>query len=111
MENIDKAYEIIKSWPLKEGYVELMNYVRENWWSPEWGWKQETREEAYGESAVLYNISTGGWSDNEYLISALEANSVFMGICWESSRRGGHYVFMIPSWAQDPKLNIEDLVF
>jgi len=41
-------------------------------------------------------FSTGGWSDNEHLISELQKEPIFhfLLIKWES---GGHYTFEIPS--------------
>lgn len=38
-------------------------------------------------------VSTGGWSGNEDVISALQRNEIFWAIFWEESRRGGHYIF------------------
>ena len=40
-------------------------------------------------------LSTGGWSGNESIMSALEVNRKF-GWCWKSSKRGGHYVYKLP---------------
>lgn len=36
---------------------------------------------------------TGGWSANEAVISAMKKNHVMWSLCWESSHRGGLYVF------------------
>ncbi len=44
----------------------------------------------------VYRISTGGWSGNEDIIRAMQENSLFGGVCWVSSKRGGHYVFEVP---------------
>ena len=36
---------------------------------------------------------TGGWSNNECVISAMQENYLMWGMCWYSSTRGGHYRF------------------
>lgn len=46
-----------------------------------------------------FTISTGGWSGNESLIAALEDNEIFWSMCWQATRRGGHYTFQIQSEA------------
>lgn len=40
-----------------------------------------------------YHLSTGGWSGNEEIIRALQDNFIFWSIWWQSSTRGGHFVF------------------
>jgi len=41
-------------------------------------------------------VSTGGWSGNEDVITALQHNMIFWALCWQQSRRGGHYIFKFP---------------
>jgi len=67
--------------------VGLMDYVHDLWHWPDWGWNQDGNR---------YAISTGGWSGNEDIIAALERNFIFWAMCWQVSRRGGHYEFEIP---------------
>jgi len=77
----------IEKWPYTD-LLSLMAYVKERWrYSDTPYWHEE---------GTTFQISTGGWSGNESLINALEANTMFWILCWESSRRGGHYVFIIP---------------
>lgn len=39
---------------------------------------------------------TGGWSGNESIIGAMQDNTVFWMTCWQSSKRGGQYIFQFP---------------
>lgn len=77
----------VESWPNADDFEALMEYVKSLWWAADWGWSQKGRR---------YYVSTGGWSGNEDLIGAMGRNFVFWVLCWESSRRGGHYRFKIP---------------
>lgn len=43
-----------------------------------------------------FHISTAGWSGNEDRIGALQKNRMFWFFYWQSSKRGGHYVFNLP---------------
>lgn len=62
-----------------------------------WHW------EGYGprEACVLEDgtrqieCSTGGWSGNEQLISAMMENSLLWHLTWFQSQRGGHYIFYL----------------
>ena len=78
--------KMIENWDAFEekDYLNLMAYVRSIWWMPDWGFKQD---------GARFELHTGGWSGNESIISAMERNSVFWLLYWESTTRGGHYVF------------------
>lgn len=40
-----------------------------------------------------YYLSTGGWSGNEDIIGAMQANLILWITYWHRSQRGGHYMF------------------
>ena len=82
----DKTLRVIKNWPYND-FQGLMVFIRVAWWMPEFGWR------SWGKK---YWLSTAGWSGNEDIIRALERNMMFWLMCWQSSRRGGHYIFEIP---------------
>ena len=77
----------IKQWPNTD-FKGLMAFIKEEcWWMPDWGWSNRGK---------TYRVSTGGWSGNEEIIDALHKNdNFFWALCWQSSRRGGHYVFRL----------------
>jgi hypothetical protein len=75
-------------------------FVRSLWWMPDWGWHEST--EIDNERVVTrYQISTGGWSGNEDVVTAMEHNRWLMSFFWMESRRGGHYVFELPDALAD----------
>lgn len=80
-----KELKQIRNWPHTD-FPGLMRFIEGIWHWPDWGWSQD------GEH---FYLSTGGWSGNEDIIEAMQANTVFWTICWVSSRRGGHYVFRV----------------
>ena len=78
----------IRNWP--KDWPALMAYVKKIWWMADWGWHAEEEKDK-----TIYKISTGGWSGNEEIIDALKHNWFFWSACWESMRKGGHYVFEV----------------
>lgn len=96
----DELCEIV-TWPIvgAKDCAELLDYVQDIWWAADWGWREAIEEEDVGEarkeSYMVYSISTGGWSGNEDIIGAMRQNTMFWVLCWQSSRRGGHYEFRI----------------
>ena len=90
----DEACEGVRSWPMEQGWHNMLLFVQSLWRYPDWITFEE-KITWYGIPIYAWDISTGGWSGNESLISAMEGNSLFMAACWESSRRGGHYEFEV----------------
>ena len=98
----ERQLEMIRSWPDTD-HLGLMEYVESLWRIGEWGWKQQ-RNPFTGQVAFrTYQVSTGGWSGNEDIIKALEANRPFWGQCWVSYRVGGHYEFKVKMAAPSPQ--------
>lgn len=89
----EETLQTISSWSLDDPHG-WMDFVCEYWWSPDFGFSKENEEE---KQCVRYNLSTGGWSGNEELISAMKSHQTFWMMYWVSSRRGGHHVFRIPT--------------
>jgi hypothetical protein len=72
---------------------DLFAYLRSLWWMPEWGWHEKSGDEP---GVTRYEISTGGWSGNEEILTTFERECPIPYFAtWESSRRGGHFVFEI----------------
>jgi hypothetical protein len=94
--------EVIRSWPDTD-HPGLMEYVELLWTMGEWGWKQQRNPFTGCVAARTYQLSTGGRSGNEAIISALEVNRPFWELCWVSYRVGGYYEFKIRMTSPSPQ--------
>lgn len=74
----------------------IWRYADHGYWSEEDGYS-----ELNGCPVRTYRISTGGWSGNESIISALSDNTIFWLTCWVEHRRGGHFVFEVREGSED----------
>jgi hypothetical protein len=83
-----EAEEKIRTWPYSDP-AGLLAYVKDLWMYPE-HWNEVPHP-----GQIAHRISTCGWSGNEQLIAAMQANTVFWALAWYSSRRGGHYEFRV----------------
>jgi hypothetical protein len=75
-------------------------FLRNVWHLADWGWHEldepkELSNPLFPEAVHRYHLSTAGWSGNESLIRAMEANDMLWATTWVQSRRGGHYIFEI----------------
>ena len=86
----DEELERIANWPVND-WLPLMAFARSIWWMPDWGWRETADPKKLG--VTHYCLATGGWSGNESIIEALQANFMFWGCCWLESLRGGGYHF------------------
>ncbi len=79
--------KLVKEWPHEAGYKALLEGAQEVWRYPRY----------FVLIGKTWSISTGGWSGNEDIIGALQGNHMFWMLCWQSSKRGGHYTFTVPN--------------
>lgn len=86
----EEALALIEKWSYEDpkGWF---NFIKSIWWMRDWGWRESALSE--DDTVLCYNVSTGGWSGNESIISAMQQNRIMWSTTWVSSRRGGHYVF------------------
>lgn len=80
----DELKFIIRWDTFKEGYQGLLEFIRDIWWSGDFGgfvWRGK-----------WLHLHTWGWSGNEDIIEALKGNP-FWFMFWYLSKRGGHYCF------------------
>lgn len=63
-------------------------YARTLWWAPERGWPSE-------DFSGAVHVSTGGWSGNEEIVTAMQANALW-GACFLRYTAGGHYDLCLP---------------
>ena len=80
---------IIRNWQPAKSYNDLMEYVQELWYYPNYFMETEI------EGNTFYVFHTGGWSGNESLIEALQSNLLFWVVCWYQSTVGGHFTFQV----------------
>jgi hypothetical protein len=89
----------VREWPHDDmrGWLAYIKSIG-NYWpeSDPWGWTEEDTLNAAGRPTRRYHISTGGWSGNEDIISAMQDNAMLWTLYWQSSQRGGHHTFEVP---------------
>jgi hypothetical protein len=79
----DEALKRITEWSWHDIQA-MLDFVQSLWWCRDLLWAID---------GDILSASTGGWSGNESLVAAMQKNIGFWHMCWESSRRGGHYTF------------------
>ncbi len=102
----ESALWLLEHWPFEDpaGWFDLAKRL---WHFQDLTWSEEVVVDDFRESgkATHVHVSAFGWSGNESLISAMQANWMLWHQCWVQSRRGGHYIFELPEpirVSQDP---------
>ena len=96
----DDTLERIREWPVKtnDDFAAVMDFVGSAWSYPD-SWECIERWEDPDWPSFpkrVYRFSTGGWSGNESIVSAIEGNDIVQGVGAWSWRRGGHYEYRFP---------------
>ncbi len=86
----DTTLKRIREWEIHDGdsFDALITFLRSIW-----RWPTYITRDFDGK---VVKIHTGGWSGHEEIIGALKDNQLFWLLCWQSSKRGGHFVFTAP---------------
>lgn len=93
----DAALTRIKNWPINNmdsDIQALFDFIRSCAWEEYGSWNEKVLRVG-GRKFNRITISTGGRSGNESLVSALEQNIVAWSLTWQSSKRGGQFVFEV----------------
>lgn len=95
----DATLERIRSWPIADpvDFAAVMGFAGAAWSYPEyWEYDPAFIEKGDIHPQRRYVFSTGGWSGNESIVSAIEANRMVQSVGAWSWRRGGHYEYRFP---------------
>ena len=87
-----ETLNLISVWDYKN-IEKLFKFIKDIWTYKSYIFNEEYR----------WTLSTAGWSGNEDIIEALRKNRMVWLLTWESSRRGGHYIFDL---SRAPKRNV-----
>lgn len=96
----DETLARIREWPIDTmaAAAAAMDFVGRAWSYPKyWECEAEWPDPDWpSHPRRRYVFSTGGWSGNEDLVGAIEANQMLQMIGAWSWRRGGHYEYRFP---------------
>ena len=86
----DETLEKIASWPwvLEKDWLRFCAIQ----WNTFYG---STTKEYVENGERIVEFITGGWSENEAILSAMRSNELLWMECWHSSYRGGRYKFSV----------------
>lgn len=91
----------VREWKFEtnEDLLKWFEFIRPVWYNNDPPWWEESIQphdifpDRY--DVRRFNISTSGWSGNEDIIRAMQANEWCWHFTWVQSRRGGHYIFEV----------------
>ena len=95
----ETALDVIELWHWHDAKG-WFKFIEGLWHLRSWGWREydephewSDMEQFKGKMVHRYDISTAGWSGNESIIYAMQANGMMWHLNWVQSQRGGHYIF------------------
>ena len=85
----------------KEEMDSFVNIFKTNDWNASIQWIEDYWNADYGTIKLCkgkngiqtLELTTGGWSENEYIIDML-VDTMFWFLWWQESKRGGYYKFI-----------------
>ena len=91
----------VREWKFEtnEDLLKWFQFIHPIWYNNEPPWWEERVQphdifpDRY--DVRCFDISTSGWSGNEEIIRAMQANEWCWHFAWVQSRRGGHYIFEV----------------
>lgn len=92
----EETLKLIREWDYHD-VNGLAEFVVSIWhWGEPWAQLSVTRTDDFHKEYRELRLATGGWSGNESVIGALDANVMFNAICWYMSQRGGLHIYHVP---------------
>jgi len=100
----DETLQVISEWDdlSDEGYLMWVQFIKKAWHWEDLISERESENLMVREVSKtlkrgkhVLGISTGGWSGNESIISAMQDNILWM-VNFLNHRTGGHYEFKLP---------------
>ena len=85
--NKDEFVEQLKELDENRKWRDIVTLIK-NYWQRNYSPRFEVVE--VDDSTIKLELSTGGWSENEEIIYALQG-TMFWFFYWQKSERGGHY--------------------
>ena len=93
---IEAELQRLREWP-HEDIAGWFAYAKSigHWWPTEvFGWYEYEGKDDFKRPVHVWQISTGGWSGNEEIISEMRAHPIWF-FTWHQHTRGGHYEFRL----------------
>lgn len=98
----EEELQKIREWTYEDnGFFALAEYVCNLWHFDDWATYRDWATDEYGRRYRELRLATAGWSGNESIISALDKNTMFNMLCWQSSHRGGLHIYHVPDLLTD----------
>lgn len=96
----DETLQRIETWPVTDNadFAAVMDFAGRAWSYPD-RWECEAQwidPDWPSYPKRVYRFSTGGWSGNESIVAAIEANAIVQMVGAWSWQRGGHYEYRFP---------------
>ena len=91
----DKTLEEIAVWPLVK-YGDMSDWLM--FCAIQWNTFYGSTKECVEQGERIVEFITGGWSENEAILSAMRSNELLWIECWHSTYRGGRYKFSVEKY-------------